>query len=267
MIGWRVVQAVGACASVVLARAMVRDLFTRDRAAQMLSMLMTVMSVAPLVGPLLGGQILAAAGWRAIFWILVGVGIATLAAISFLPESLPRARRDTISLGRAFIRYGDLVRNRTLLGYAGAGGLLYGGMFAYVTGSPFAYITYHHVPPRFYGLLFAVGIVGIMASNLINSQLVPRFGSDRILRTGTGFAAVSGVAVAVTTWSGWGGLAGLVIVSFVFISTMGFIIANSIRGKPVRCRPWWVRSNTRSAWRPPRWWVRSPTERPGRWVG
>jgi Bcr/CflA subfamily drug resistance transporter len=87
MIGWRVVQAVGACAGVVLARAMVRDLYPRDRAAQMLSTLMTVMAVAPLVGPMLGGQILAFAGWRAIFWTLVAVGLATLAALFALRAS------------------------------------------------------------------------------------------------------------------------------------------------------------------------------------
>src|SRR3954464_5875488 len=81
MIGWRGVQAVGACAGVVLARAMVRDLYAGERAAQMLSTLMTVMAVAPLLGPILGGQILAVAGWRAIFWTLVGVGVVTLAAL------------------------------------------------------------------------------------------------------------------------------------------------------------------------------------------
>ena len=92
MIGWRVVQAVGACAGVVLARAMVRDLYESYRAAQMLSTLMTVMAIAPLLGPILGGQILAFAGWRAIFWTLVGIGLATLAALFTLPETLPRER-------------------------------------------------------------------------------------------------------------------------------------------------------------------------------
>jgi DHA1 family bicyclomycin/chloramphenicol resistance-like MFS transporter len=81
LIIWRVVQAVGACAGVVLARAMVRDLYEGNRAAQMLSALMTVMAIAPLLGPILGGQILALAGWRAIFWTLTGVGALTLAAL------------------------------------------------------------------------------------------------------------------------------------------------------------------------------------------
>ena len=141
MIGWRVVQAVGACAGVVLARAMVRDLFEGDRAAQMLSTLMIVMAIAPLLGPIVGGQILALAGWRAIFWTLVGVGLATLAALFTLPETLPAERRSREPLARALARYGELLLHRPLLGYAGAGGFFYGGMFAYIAGTPFAYMT------------------------------------------------------------------------------------------------------------------------------
>ncbi|MGI4799181.1 MAG: multidrug effflux MFS transporter, partial [Janthinobacterium lividum] len=154
LIGWRVVQALGACASVVLARAMVRDLYTGDRAAQVMSTLMTVMAVAPLLGPVLGGQILAFAGWRAIFWTLVGVGLLTLAALFTLPETLPPARRSTERLGAAFSRYGQLLRQRRLLGFAGTAGCFFGGTFAYIAGSPFAYIAYHHLPPQYYGVVF-----------------------------------------------------------------------------------------------------------------
>jgi multidrug resistance protein len=88
MIGWRIVQAVGACAGVVLARAMVRDLYAGNRAAQMMSTLMTVMAIAPLVGPFLGGQILALSSWQAIFWTLVGFGVLTLAAMFALAGAL-----------------------------------------------------------------------------------------------------------------------------------------------------------------------------------
>ncbi len=230
MIGWRIVQAVGACASVVLARAMVRDLYQGGRAAQMMSTLLTVMAIAPLVGPMLGGQILVLAGWRAIFWTLVGVGLLTLAALATLPETLPPARRNRESLGRALLRYVNLLGRRRLLGYAGAGGFLYGGIFAYVAGSPFAFITYHHVPARLYGLLFGAGIVGIMAANFLNARLVLRLGTDRLLTAASAAAAAAGVLAAVAAYSGWGGLWGLVVPLFVFISTSGFIIANSIMG-------------------------------------
>ena len=230
MIGWRVVQAVGACAGVVLARAMVRDLYPRDRAAQMLSTLMTVMAIAPLLGPIVGGQILALAGWRAIFWTLVGVGLLTLAALFALPETLPRERRNAETLPRAFAGYGELLRERALLGYVGAGGFLYGGIFAYVAGTPFAYISVHHVSPQRYGVLFAIGIVGIMATNLINARVVAGVGGDRLLRAGTIAAALAGAVLAVTAWTGWGGLAGLIVPLFVFVSMTGFIVANSIVG-------------------------------------
>ena len=114
----------------------------------MLSTLITVMAIAPLLGPIVGGQILAVAGWRAIFWVLVGVGLATLAALLTLPETHSAGRRSQEPLGRALLRYGELLRQRRLLGYAWAGGFFYGGMFAYVAGTPFAYITYHHVPAQ-----------------------------------------------------------------------------------------------------------------------
>ncbi len=179
MVGWRVLQAVGACAGVVLARAMVRDLCEGDRAARMLSTLMTVMAIAPLLGPVLGGRILALAGWRAVFWALVGVGLLSLAAVSTLPETLPADRRSREPLGRALVRYGEFLRHRRLLGYAGAGGFFYGGIFAYIAGTPSALITHHHVPPRLYGLLFGAGAVGIVAANLANARLVGRLGGAR----------------------------------------------------------------------------------------
>jgi DHA1 family bicyclomycin/chloramphenicol resistance-like MFS transporter len=230
MIGWRVVQAVGACAGVVLARAMVRDLFEGGRAAQMLSTLMTVMAIAPLLGPILGGQILALAGWRAIFWTLVGVGFVTLAALFTLPETLARERRNHEPLTRAVANYGLLIGEKRLMGYAAAGGCFYGGMFAYVAGTPFAYISYHHVPPQLYGVLFGAGILGIMVTNLVNAKLVLRLGSARLLRFGTAGAALAGLVLAADARTGWGGLAGLAVPLFVFIGVAGFIVANSIAG-------------------------------------
>lgn len=230
MIAWRIVQALGACASVVLARAMVRDLYQGDRAAQMMSTLMTVMAIAPLIGPLVGGQVMAVAGWRAIFWTLVLVGVATLGALFTLPETLPPARRNREPLVEAFARYGTLLRDRRLLGYAGIGGFFYAGMFAYIAGTPFAYIAYYQVPARLYGLLFALGVVGIMGANLVNARAVRRHGADRLLRWGTVLAAIAALVVAVDARTGLGGLFGLVAPLFVFAGATGFIVANSIAG-------------------------------------
>jgi DHA1 family bicyclomycin/chloramphenicol resistance-like MFS transporter len=230
MIAWRVVQAAGACASVVLARAMVRDLYAGARAAQMMSTLMTVMAVAPLIGPSLGGLILQFASWHAIFWALVAIGLVALGALFTLPETLPPVRRNPAPLGHALSRYGMLLCSPKLLGYAGAGGFFYGGMYAYVAGTPFAYIDYHHVQAQHYGLLFALGIVGIMVTNLINARWVGRLGGDRLMRAGTLVATLAGIVAAYDASADRGGLIGLVVPLFIFVSATGFIVANSISG-------------------------------------
>ncbi|QJU57377.1 multidrug effflux MFS transporter [Sphingomonas sp. AP4-R1] len=230
MIAWRIVQATGACASVVLARAMVRDLYSGDQAARMLSTLIMVMAVAPLLGPVVGGEILAVAGWRAIFWALVGFGILTLGALMTLPETLPPAARNRQPMGQAFQVYGRLLRDSRLLAFAGASAFLYGGMYAYVAGTPFAYISYHHVPARLYGLLFAIGVVGLVGANMVNVRLVGRVGGTRLLMGGCTASAVAGLATLLAAWNDWGGVWGLVVPLFVVWATAGFIVANSISG-------------------------------------
>lgn len=230
MIICRALQAVGACASVVLARAMIRDLYEGHRAAQMLSTLMTVMAVAPLLGPSVGGAILNFGSWHLIFWALAFFGIATLVALYSLPETLPIERRNYEPLGGAVKRYIQLMMDRRIIGYASVGGFFYGGVYAYIAGTPFAYIDYYHVSPQSYGLLFALGIAGIMMANQVNARLVKRVGSDRLMRLGALMAAVAGIWLLIDTWSGLGGLAGLVAPLFLFCTAAGLIVANSIVG-------------------------------------
>ncbi|GAA4325450.1 Bcr/CflA family multidrug efflux MFS transporter [Pigmentiphaga soli] len=230
MLGWRVVQAVGACAGPVLARAMVRDLYAREHSARMLSTLILIMGVAPLVGPLLGGQILSWWSWRGIFWTLVGLGALACAGLWALPETLPRARRTTEPLGAALRGYLEVARDPRLIGYALSGGFFYAGIYAFLAGTPFAYIEYYHVPPQLYGLLFGINIVGMMGANFLNTRLVMRVGSERLFRLGTWIAAASGIALALDARFGWGGLTGLVVPLFFYMSMNGFIVANSVAG-------------------------------------
>ena len=230
MIIWRAVQAVGACASVVLARAMIRDLYEGHRAAQMLSTLMTVMAVAPLLGPSLGGLILKLGSWPLIFWGLAAFGCATLVAVYTLPETLPEECRNHAPLNGAFRRYGQLLADRRILGYASTGGFFYGGLYAYIAGTPFAYMDYYHVSPQTYGILFGVGILGIMLFNQLNAKWVKQVGSDRLMRLGALTAALASVWLAIDSLSGVGGLMGLVAPLFLFSASAGLIVANSIVG-------------------------------------
>lgn len=230
LILWRLLQALGASAGPVLARAMVRDLYARERAAQMLSTLMLIMAVAPLLGPIVGGQILLVADWRAIFWCLTVVGVLSAIGVALIDETLPAGRRDRGRLAGVWKSYGRVLADRRLIGYAAVGGFYYGGAFAYIAGTPFAYIDYYRVPASAYGLLFAVNVIGLMAANFANARLVARFGPDRILRFGAVMAALSGVALTVDARFGLGGLSGLALPLFFYFSAAGLIVANSVAG-------------------------------------
>ncbi len=230
LIAWRIVQALGASAGVALARAMIRDLYARDQAAKILSTLMTVMAIAPLIGPLIGAQILAALSWQAIFWVLVAIGTATAIAILTLPETLGADDRHQESVTATVLGYRDILANRVLLGYAAAIGFYYVGIFANIAAGAFAYISYYGLSPIQYGLIFASGVFGLMIANIINARMVTRLGSDRMLFLGAAGAAVFGVALAVSALTGIGGVWGLIISQFLFSSMNGLILANGVAG-------------------------------------
>lgn len=229
LIVWRVLQALGASASVVLARAMIRDYYDRTEAAKVLATLTAIMAIAPLIGPTLGTQIANLTSWRGIFGFLVLIGMITLAALpAYVPETLSPSRRMRVSARQTLMQYARLLRNRKLSAYALALGLLSAGMFAYVAGSPFVYMTYYGLPSGAYGLLFAAGAAGIMGMNMLNARLVGRYGADRMLRIGSFAAALLGVMAAFTGLAEIGGLPLTAFVLFLFASTNGLIAANAI---------------------------------------
>ncbi len=169
IIFWRVFQALGACTGPMLARAMVRDLFTRTRAAQMLSTLTIVMAIAPIIGPLMGGQMIRVTSWHAIFWLLAGIGLVMLLALRWLPETLPPERRQQGSPLKAFHHYGQLLRNRIFMRYTLSLTCYYVAAYAFITGSPDVYIRYFGVEPQHYGWLFAVNILGVMTMSWLTA--------------------------------------------------------------------------------------------------
>jgi DHA1 family bicyclomycin/chloramphenicol resistance-like MFS transporter len=230
MIAWRAFQAFGASAGPVLARAMVRDLYARDQAARMLSVLILVMGVAPLLGPLLGGFMLMHWAWQGIFWVQVALGFGGVIGLAIISETLRPENRARLSATEMIVSYVQLAGQRRLLGYGLASGCYYGATYAYLAGTPFAYIELYHVPPQLYGALFGVNIIGMMAMNAVNSRLVMTIGSDRVLRYGVAVAAAAGLILATDARFGWGGLIGLVAPAFVVISMNGAVVANSVAG-------------------------------------
>ncbi|HED2545418.1 multidrug effflux MFS transporter [Raoultella planticola] len=227
IIFWRVFQALGACTGPMLARAMVRDLFARTRAAQMLSTLTIVMAIAPIIGPLLGGQLIGVTSWHAIFWLLAGIGLLMLLALRWLPETLPPERRQQGSPLKAFHHYGQLLRNRIFIRYTLSLTCYYVAAYAFITGSPDVYIRYFGVEPQHYGWLFAVNILGLMTMSLVNRRLVQRYALGDLLKVALVVASLAMVAMAFSVKLHHGGLVGIALCVFLFFSMNGVIAATS----------------------------------------
>ncbi|MDK2577631.1 multidrug effflux MFS transporter [Citrobacter portucalensis] len=224
---WRVFQALGACTGPMLARAMIRDLFARTRAAQMLSTLVLVMAIAPIAGPLIGGQIIRLSTWHSIFWLLVVIGALMFISLNWLPETLPEDKRVKASLAGAFRNYRSLLTNGRFMRYTLSLTFYYVGAYAFITGSPFVYISYYHVDPQHYGWLFALNIVGVMAMSVVNRRLVQRHSLEQLLKYATMLAALAAVVLALLVKLESGGVIAIIVTVFLFFSMNGIIAATS----------------------------------------
>ena len=224
---WRIFQAMGACTGPMLARAMIRDLFSRTRAAQMLSTLIIVMAIAPIAGPLMGGQIIRFTSWHAIFGLLAVIGVLMFLSLYFLPETLPVEKRAPASLSGAFRNYMALLKNAPFMHYTLSLTFFYVAAYAFITGSPRVYISYYGIDPQYYGWLFAVNIVGVMGMSVINRKLVQRHPLDTLLKAAVTVATLAVVMLAVMVKLHLGGIIAVVIGVFLFFSMNGIIAATS----------------------------------------
>ena len=225
----RFVQAIGGCAGVVIARAIVRDRCDAHTSAQIYSMLMLIMGLAPMLAPFIGGWILAWFGWRAIFGTLALFGIVVLIAVwRYLPETRPADSVVSTGIGPALRVYGLLLRDRRFLGYTLSGGFASAGMFAYITGSPQVLITIYGIPAQDYGWLFGLNALGLIAGSQYNRRLLLRHSADRILRRANRATVILGLVLAVITVSGRGGLPGLLIPLLGYLVTLGFTGPNAV---------------------------------------
>ncbi|ABB31913.1 drug resistance transporter, Bcr/CflA subfamily [Geobacter metallireducens RCH3] len=224
---WRVVMAVGGGAGMVISRAVVRDLYDTAEAARMFSLLMLVMGAAPILAPIVGGQLLLITGWRGIFGFLAIFGLLSLAAAAmFLPESLPaerRSRRGVVEMGTI---YAHLLRNNRYLRYAIALGCVAGVNFSYISGAPFVFIELHGVTPQHFGLFFGANACGLIGASQVNRRLLRRFSAQRILGTAATVNAVGALLLAVAGFTGIGGFPVQVALLFVCLCTSGFLYPN-----------------------------------------
>jgi len=223
----RLLQALGGCAGIVLARAIVRDLFDHEGAAQMFSALLLVMGVAPILAPLIGGWVLTHAGWRAIFMVLAAFGACCLIGVRLvLSETRAPANIQPLRISRVAGTYASLFMDRHYLGHALATATAMAGMFTYITGSPFVFIQLYHVPAGDYGWLFGLNALGLIAASQINARIVARFSPARLLAWTLRTQALAGIALFALTLVEGVSLAMLMIPLFLFVASIGIIAPN-----------------------------------------
>lgn len=224
---WRVVQAFGACTGPMLARAMIRDIASSTRAAQMLSTLIIIMAIAPIIGPLLGGQIIRISSWHSIFWLLTVIGLLMFLALFWLPETLPGERRIRATVASVFGNYWFLLQHRIFMRYTLCVTLYYVAAYAFIAGSPAVYISYFGIDSQHYGWLFAINIVGVMLVSVVNRKLVQRFALHRLLQISTAIAFAAMLVMAALVRLEIGGIMVLVGMIFIFFSMNGIIAASA----------------------------------------
>jgi DHA1 family bicyclomycin/chloramphenicol resistance-like MFS transporter len=231
LVAFRLVQGLAGAAGIVIARAVVRDLYDGLAMARFFSTLMLIGGVAPIVAPLIGGQILRVTDWRGVFVVLTAVGIALTALVWLkLPETLPPAERHGGGVGPALRAMRSLLSDREFTGYTVVGGFAFAALFAYISASPYVVQEIYGASPQTFSLLFGLNSVGLVVTGQINGKfLVGRVGLDKVLAAGLTVITLAATALLLMAAGAFGevGLAPVATALFVLMSAMGLALPNT----------------------------------------
>jgi DHA1 family bicyclomycin/chloramphenicol resistance-like MFS transporter len=225
LVAFRFVQGLGACAGMVVPRAIVRDLHTGSEAARLMSLLMLVFSVSPILAPLTGSIIIETLGWRAVFWtVTVAALIAIVMLTTVLKETRPAEHRVGSSLSSAITGYRFLLGDRNFLGLTFIGAFGISSFFVYLASSSFILIDHYGLSPSLYSVFFSINAVAFIGMSQMTGLLSARFGLRRVVRTAvTGYAATMVVLLGLTTL-GIDHLEVLAVLLFVGYGFLGLVI-------------------------------------------
>ncbi|MCL6732669.1 multidrug effflux MFS transporter [Streptomyces neyagawaensis] len=231
LIAFRLVQGLAGSAGIVIARAVVRDLYDGDAMARFFSTLMLISGVAPIVAPLVGGQILRVTDWRGVFVVLTVIGAALLAVVwARLPETLAPAERHGGGVGETLHAMRGLLTDRVFMGYVLAGGFAFAALFAYISASPFVIQEIYGASPQTFSILFGVNSVGLVIVGQINGKvLVGRVSLDKVFAVGLTVIMLAATALLLMSLGAFGevGLAPVAAALFVLMSAMGVTLPNT----------------------------------------
>jgi DHA1 family bicyclomycin/chloramphenicol resistance-like MFS transporter len=230
LIAFRVIQAFGACSGPVVGRAIVRDRYGRE-AARIFAYIGMAMMATPILAPIIGSWLEIAFGWRANFHFMTGFGVVALIAIlAMLDETLEKPSRDALNPGRLIGNYASLLVNPAFMGYSATIAGAFGGVMAFITGSPFVLIDLAGVDPRTYGVLFGLTAAGFAAGSFLSARTSRKWGIVRSIRYGAALnLACSAVMVGLIlagVFDAWS-----ICVPMIFISIAnGLIFPNCQAG-------------------------------------
>lgn len=228
LIGFRFLQAVGACAAQVACMAMVRDFFAPSQGAKIFSVLMLILGVSPLFAPTIGGVITAALGWKWVFAVLaVLVALLVAAIYTWLPAG--HTGDKTVSLKPVNIakNFAAIFKEPQFNTYAISGAFALGVIFTYVAGSPILFMNIFHLSAQVYGFVFAGLAIGFIGASQINIVLSRRFHSTQIFKVALIAQVIAGIVFFIGTAANWYGLGTTIAVLFVLLFCTGFTYPNA----------------------------------------
>ncbi|MCE5170308.1 multidrug effflux MFS transporter [Paenibacillus profundus] len=233
----RFVQGMAGSGGIVIARAMVRDMYSGTELTKFFSLLMLINGLAPILAPIAGGQLLKVTSWHGVFVVLGLLSIVMIISAALgLPETLTHERRSTGGVKTTLSTFRGLIGDRVFMGYACTQGLVTAAMFGYISGSPFVLQDIYGASPQAFSMFFAINGFGLILATQVTGRLAARFHESRLFLTGILLAASSGVALLVVILL-QAPLIAVLICLFVMLSstgmvnTAGFSLAMQNQGK------------------------------------
>ena len=231
LIALRFVQGAAGASGIVISRAIVRDLFEGPELTKFFAALSLVNGTAPILAPIIGGQILRFGDWRIVFYLLAILSTLMLIAVAFrLPETLPVHHRVEGNLKTTFGTFGRLLSDRTFIGYAFAQAFAMGAMFAYISGSPFVLQNIYGASPQQFSFLFGLNGIGIILAAQTAGRLAGRVDSEKMMQIALTVVAAAGICLFLALTLSDSLILVMIPLFFVvssvgMISTLGFTLA------------------------------------------
>lgn len=228
LIWGRAAQGFAGAAAVVVIQAIVRDMFAKEDFARTMSFIILVMTIAPLLAPLVGGYLAVWFGWRSIFWLLALIAFAVIIASSLaIPETLKPENKQSFSLRASIRHFYTLFTTPQAFGLIFTGAFSFAGMFAFLTAGSFIYIELYAVEVANVGYLFALNILLMMLMTTFNGKYVKKLGSHYLLRLGLTIQLAASLLLVLAQLLDLG-LWGVVIPVMLFVSTISTVGSNSM---------------------------------------